>query len=988
MNPLEILKGRVSALGNHYQKYIFTIEKHKDSLIKALESSGKIMQIHLWRSSFSPAEEMKIISNLSRDTKQRVEHLSCYYALQYLYMIFRNLDILALGTASEASSIEIYHQFMMNIGHNFRDLSSAYIENLLKTYLPRHKQPDFFLCSVGTRADQDDIDVGIITTEEADVKELNEAFRKITQNMLVYATPLHLYLSEHVGKQVYTTTIREYDHLLSKQIQDVVILSELLNARFMLGSEGLFKSFQKQIISRYFYKQSADSRFHEGFLRGILGEARAMLISPPQNDAITPKYDAIRILKSILYAKKTINNVEEVNAWDIINALMQKEPHLQSEYELLFRAISFLEMFKFMMQLFVIQEDKFRLEEIDQTQLTLIAEKMGYRHIGMVSAWDQLIIDYYKFVKEVRKLSDFLLADTSRHLRKISIFIKMFKAPEYRDKAGGYRGSLTKDVIYQARFFWGTKYWEDVLDQFENKPGLVEEFIGGFEILSEPVRKVVVRNYVGLAEHTQITVIKLLTILGKKQQTMIGDTVYKRFNQEYLRYIYRLPGTLERLCRIFSHYPQYVHEYLQVLPESHYDLMHKILSGSVMDDELKEFHVQLLDLFNVHRLSSRYFHRFFYRIILNHPEYLKSLNNTAQMYKISSGLLAMVDSYPNTIRKKKVLGDYYDLEFLRLGIGTMRGAELEITNREFTEFCDNYLQKLFDICTEEIEREWASSLPSSDTFAILAAGGHARGQAYDDDYDLIAIVDTDDENVIRHANQVVARMNREILKRGLLPHYRIGEILGGFVSPISQITEYLDSDQDESFIDLSQLLGARMIIGSEVMESVICDKILDRFVYKRKTYYIKRMIHEILNRQEVMGRFETGICNIKETTGGLRDIEAITLMLKAALEKNIPLSANFLSEMKIYFPDIAKTIDMVLQSRYTLRTMRNLYRITEAAEDHINRNHLSRLAYVFKKNNRPEWGSSELIYESLKEKLDQSATACLNIVEFLEKKFT
>ena len=87
---------------------------------------------------------------------------------------------------------------------------------------------------VGTRADQDDIDIGVITTKNADVKTLNSAFQKITQDMLVYATPLHLYLSEHVGKQQYTTTIAEYKELLTEKIQDVIIISELLNASINL----------------------------------------------------------------------------------------------------------------------------------------------------------------------------------------------------------------------------------------------------------------------------------------------------------------------------------------------------------------------------------------------------------------------------------------------------------------------------------------------------------------------------------------------------------------------------------------------------------------------------------------------------------------------------------------------------------------------------------------------------------------------------------
>ena len=343
----------------------------------------------------------------------------------------------------------------------------------------------------------------------------------------------------------------------------------------------------------------------------------------------------------------------------------------------------------------------------------------------------------------------------------------------------------------------------------------------------------------------------------------------------------------------------------------------------------------------------------------------------------------MVDRYPDTEQKKRFLADYYDLEFLRVGIGTMHGVDLNITNRDFTEFCDNYMRKLFDICAEEVERESKVKVPSTDTLAILAAGGHARGKAYDDDYDLIAVVDTDDEVVIQHATRIVSKMNREILKRGVLPHYRMGEILNGFVSPISKITEYLKAEEEEGFIDLSQLLGARIIIGSDIMKSVIYQKILDRFIFSDKPRYIKRMVNEIRNRQESVGQCDEESCNIKETRGGLRDIEAIALMLKAFLGITDPIVKDFFREIKIYLPDLAKEIDDLGQSIYNLRTFRDLYRITVAAEDTFNPDYLSRLSAIFLQYNHPEWGDTESIMSQIRTSLNESSKSGDTIINYL-----
>jgi hypothetical protein len=389
-----------------------------------------------------------------------------------------------------------------------------------------------------------------------------------------------MYLSEHVGKQYYTTTIAEYKELLTQKIQDVVVISELLNAKFILGSTKLFDKFQKEVIFNYFYDPKKDIRFHEGFLRGILGEARALLIKPLETDTISPKDDGLRILKSIIYAKKTILNIEDVNAFDIIHILIKKEPDFHSQYELLFKATSFLETIKFLLQLFVIQEDTFRLEEIDPEQLSQIADRMGYKDVGTVKAWDQLIINYYRYVKEIRRLCDELINSISAHLSNVSLFIKLLAKSKW-DVNGKYKGSMPKEFIHVARFFEGTKYWDDLLDLLQTDKKILDAFITGFQALTEAQKDKVIQQYIEWAHYSPITIIRLITIIKKKQQTMLGVTVADKMNLSFLNYFGDQPYITERLCRIYSYYPQYMHEYLQFFPESHYEHLDKIISRTV-----------------------------------------------------------------------------------------------------------------------------------------------------------------------------------------------------------------------------------------------------------------------------------------------------------------------------------------------------------------------------------------------------------------------
>ncbi|MFC2088974.1 hypothetical protein ACFLSX_05170, partial [Calditrichota bacterium] len=711
-----------------------------------------------------------------------------------------------------------------------------------------------------------------------------------------------------------------------------------------------------------------------------LGETRSLLIMPLQQDAISPKEDVIRIIKLLLYAKRTALNIKELTSWSILTALIKREPKLRSEYEILNRAVSFLEIFKFLLQMYVVQEETFRLSEIKSSQLDIIAQKMGYEPIGTISAWDQLITDYYRYVKEVRRVCDFLIKDVCNHLASVSIIIKRLKSSQDMIPPR----NLARDFIHTAQFFRGTKYWEDLLGLLESDSKLLDDFINGFDKLPKVKKSNLIKKYVEWAQYSPTTIIRFITIVGRKQQNLVDDSLFQKINLAFLEYFGAMPDTTEKICRIFSLYPQYIHEYLQFIPEAHNTHLDRIIDNPVIDDKLNEYQAQLRELFKIHKWSSQYFHRYFHRIILNHPEYLNSLTNTSQLSKISSGLLAMVDRYTTLNEKKKVLGDYYDLEFLRVGIGTVRGVDLNTTNNEFTEFCDNYIQKLVDICVEEVEEETHSEPLSTDKFAILAAGGHARAQAYDDDYDLIALIDTDDEEVQYWATRIVAKMNREIVKRGVIPHYRIGEILGSYVNSLDSITEYIQSDEVDTFIDLSQLLAARLIVGSEAMRNTINDKILDTLIFKNKNNYIKRMISEVRNRHQSQNVYsEEDVCNLKETRGGLRDIEAVALMLKAYLGIFAPINHLFFRESKPQLPDIADSLERLADSVHFLRTIRNLYRITIAADDNLQYIYFQNLANIYLSSSLRDWDGSLFLKIQIGDSLDQSAKACEEIIYYL-----
>ena len=123
--------------------------------------------------------------------------------------------------------------------------------------------------------------------------------------------------------------------------------------------------------------------------------------------------------------------------------------------------------------------------------------------------------------------------------------------------------------------------------------------------------------------------------------------------------------------------------------------------------------------------------------------------------------------------------------------------------------------------------------------------------------------------------------------------------------------------------------------------------------------------------------------NIKETTGGLRDLEAMALILKAYLGIMDPIVKDFFKEIKIYLPNLSQEIDALSQSTYNLRTFRDLYRITVAAEDTFNFDYFSRLSTIFQQYNHPEWGDPESIRKEIQVTLKKSTNACNSVIKYL-----
>ncbi len=942
------LKERVSQLGNHHQKYIRTIERYLEPMVKSLEDAGKIEDVHIWRGSRRLSQEMDIVLAVTNNLADKLTYLACYYSLQMLFLNLRSIDVLKLNLTSAEDRYTVYKNFMLQTGAAFRALTGSYMQKLLDLFFGSQPAPEFVMLGVGSLAHQDDIDVGVIDDGSPARGQLNAVIGKVRNEMFKWATELHFYLSEHVGSQFYSASIQEYQELLDRQIQDFVIISEMLNAVPILGSQQLFDQFEQQITSRYHYHSFRDNKFHEGYLRGVLGEIRSLLLQPINAEKLNPKDDALRMVSISILAAKTIFRIYRGNRWDVLNILTRKDSGRKELYIELEKVLTFLEIFRHLYQLFIgLEEDIYLDDPATKEQLQVIAKAMGYEDVGAISAWDHLLIHYHEHVAVAKKICARLIEDVTDHLKSVSIFSNKLKAAWYPDPYRSYPGNLAVDFLRDSNFFKGAKFWNDILEALQAEDShVLENFVKDFRQLPERYQKILIEKYGYAGRNAIYTMIAFLIILWNKRKALGTELLYYQLNEAFLDNLRDCDDRVLRLVKVFHQYPDLINNYLSTLPANLQEKFHALLDQPLWEMEQQKLKQLLVKLCQLHCNTSYYFKRFFIRVVSKHPVYLQYLQHPDQLAQIAKGIIGRIDSLRSFEEQKQWLGDYHDLEFMRVGLEALNGEPIDKIDAEFTEFSDSYLQVLFDICKQAVNEQIGQYFPTRDLIAIYTAGGYAREQAFDDDYDLIFLLNEKDDEIHHYCNRIVTMMNSEIVKRGIMPHYRFADHFGDYITPVDDLDQFLAKEHEESFIDKSQLLGARMIVGSSKFQHQFEQRIIEPHIYQKYEQYKHQMIQEMISRQQNKKISEWHNLNVKEAIGGLRDIEMLLLIYKARYRLKQPVNRKLMET--ICQIDGRHKDDLCQLNKHFnfLKQLRDLYRLTVFAGNDLKIEYLEPAAKI------------------------------------------
>lgn len=942
------IEDRAHEMGNHHRKYTHVIRKHGRSLIDILENSGRFDRVHLRNPASDIGLEMDAILDSCEGENDKLIHLGTYYAVQYLLMNIRAIDRLTLTVSRTESRMSVYRDFIHQAGDDFEVLIREYLKRLLDIFIGDNPCPEYVICTVGTRLHQDDVDLGIIDDGSPARVHLNKAIGKMAREMVRWASVPDFYLSEHVGSHGYIVSIDEYRKRLDRRILDFISVTEILSAYPIIGSDALFERFKKEIHNRYYYRKRKTIREHEGYVRGLIGEIESLLIWPQDPDHVNPKHDLLRLISGTLAAYRSVYRIKELDPGRIMRELDGKLRKDRNVFRALERSYTFVETFRHLYQQFSAQEEDIDLTNPNEQEcLQKVASAMGFEDTGVVLAWEQLLVHYLEYVKGGRKAIRALVPGLRDHIKKITIFGEWVRN-DFETDESGERVNLGVDFLKRVRYFHGIKHWDDLLEALEDEENdLLKLFLQDLQQLDAIRRQQVINYYAYWGHQTFYALLRLLVILGKKAKEYQAEDVFHALNKAFLESVRGTPDEIRRFSTVFIHYPELIHEYLMSVDEQSQHHFYNKLSAKVWDPQVAEWQSKLLWFCEILLKSSLFFKRAISRAGKRNRQYFTCFGDLDKLDRINQGILADLVRLHSHEEQREMLGAYYDVQFLRIGLATLQGRPLEQLDAEFTEFADFFLQLLFDICKTEVDARLGTRILTHDLLAVFVAGGHARERAHQDDYDLIVLLNSDDEEIYEYSSRIIALLNREISRRGIMPQYRLADRFGGFISRFSEVEGFLNNASDDAYVEMSQLVGARMIVGSGRLEKEFTEKIIHNCIYSQKKMFSKMMVNEIYSRHKyVSAKGDYLEFNIKEGCGGLRDLEMAMLIYKVLYEIRDPLGGRFWDVLDEHHSGRRREFLELKESYQFLNRLRDVYRLSVAPQNRLDPNYFDMPAEI------------------------------------------
>ena len=470
---------------------------------------------------------------------------------------------------------------------------------------------------------------------------------------------------------------------------------------------------------------------------------------------------------------------------------------------------------------------------------------MGYTRMGTNNALDFFIADYYNKARLAKWTIRELLPDVVNHLATITTFGRITHRRKVTRNGETRVGNLAVRFLDEAKFFRGIRFWDDIIAVLSRKDRVVLDRLI-HDLTVEPSRTdALVVRYLDWGWNSFIALFSFLNLL---QDYPGARHIHRRMVELFFE---RTIGTeiVQRFATVFLHVPHEVHKFLASLSEEQQRRFQEIIHRDLWDSRLVPARNRLSYLASLHYASSKYLKRITDRVLERHPAVYKMLDDPDRLQGFGKGLLAEIMRTPKYKERLEGIAGWHDFEFFRCCLLMLGSAPAGVIADEFIYFSDTFIRLLYDTCKQRVDEKGKHRQMERPALAILVTGGYGHMLAFDDDHDLIMLLDSEEPAVHAYYIDILKRMHKQIGRCGVLPHYRLADHFGSFICTPAQIKSLLKEENAERFIDMSQLLGARMIVGSRTVWSSFNREIIHGEIFAQKASYAAAMLEEISRRQ-------------------------------------------------------------------------------------------------------------------------------------------
>ncbi|MBN1553092.1 hypothetical protein JW979_16570 [bacterium] len=996
---LESVEDLVSSLGilsNHFKKALRVVEENSAPLHQRLDECGLIGHVRLWRKAHNYNREMETIISVAKDAKEIRSFLGTYVILQQLQLHFLNIDWLRRESTNHERRIQVYQHILIRLRFQLKNLISSYLKCLIKVIAGDIPFEGIAIGNVGMILDQDDLDVGVFIKKSIDKTFWNRVISQVSNEFLKYSTKMHFYLSERVASSMFLTTLEDFKSYLNRGVGNFVLISELLLTEYLLGDETLIKELETAIINQ-FYFDSGNLRLHEGYLRGMMGEVQELLRFDMNSPWISPKNHGLRLIHSLMNMLKTIHGVHEHGSRDTIEILRQKEVQTANVYQNLQNIFNFLEMFFYVYQLLVSVDDTFDFsDETNLDNLDHVANIMGFTSLGAVRPALRLMTHYYENMDYLCHLGKKIVDWINQHLKKITVFNGIMAGTPPDNYPVKWTRNKALNILKMFKIFKGMIYWDDVLQILgENNGKLIVELIQNIEDLPPKRGSYAFIRFLRLLLFDMDSMVMTGALFAQYLKTP-SLKKYFVFMKKWLNdQLEKKPNRMGAFVSLLITHPDILTQYLLALDKKELFELREYtqnLGKTVeIDESLRNKFIMLMELL---ALSSNNYRRLYARVAKEKPEIVTNITSMAVLNGISEQLWAELSDAVTPQELKKKLATYYEFSFCRCGLLAInQPGNLKMLYGSYHSFFRRYFRWLFRACQWEVESEgnfeyfFRERDENAQPFAIFCTGGYAREEAFENDIDLFVLSWDSNPNFIKYASRVINGINRELSRRGVIPHYRFAEFFNSFVIPVNDLELFLAEPREDDFIEYSQLLGSRLLVGGQSLDIEI-SKLLEKYLFKNPERFIKQMFSDLECRhsdeKKSRERKERTV-NVKEDYGALRDIQTVVAVAQANIGIKEPVIWKAFQHLSNELPNFQNDFKILERAYHFMRFFRDTYAITLSEADDIMRDRLASTAHwmgIEEKDIDGEEGSAPKLLNSYRYHRNRSRQAISNIFKY------